>query len=82
MWSNQSDLDGQFVLEDLCEWWHVSDLWEIKDGSFKLDKIAWAYRQGKEDNPMMTRIYGFAFETKEQLKHHLEMMKEAEKKRP
>lgn len=76
-----SDLDGQFVtFLDLCEWWHVSNLWEIKDGSFKLDKIAWAYRQGKEDNPMMTRIYGFAFETKDELKQHLEFIEEAKKR--
>ncbi len=77
----QADLDGQFItFLDLCEWWHVPNLSEIADGSFKLDKIAGAYWQGKEDNPMMTRIYGFAFETKEELRSHLEMIEEAKKR--
>lgn len=84
--SHVSALDPSFdrsqwiTFLDLCEWWHVENLSEIKDWSFKLDKIAGAYRQGKEDNPMMTRIYGFAFETKEELKHHLEMIEEAKKR--
>ena len=45
-----------------------------------MNKIAGAYRQGKEGNPMMTRIYGWAFETKDNLKAHLTMLEEAKKR--
>lgn len=65
---------------DLCEGGHVESTKEIPDGSFALDKIAGAYRQGKEGNPMMTRIYGLAFESKEELKNYQEMMEEAKKR--
>lgn len=65
---------------DLCEWWHVDNLKDIPDGAFKLHKIAWAYRQSKESNPMMTRVYGLAFENKELLRSHLDMLEEAKKR--
>lgn len=65
---------------DLCEWWHVDTLKDIADGCFALDKIAWAYRQGKEWNPQMTRIYGLAFATKDELKAYQLMMEEAKKR--
>jgi len=45
-----------------------------------LDKIAGAYRRGNEKNPMMTRIYGLAFESKAKLKEHILMMEEAKKR--
>ena len=45
-----------------------------------MDKIAGAYRRGSEKNPMMTRIYGLAFEDKEALKSYVEMMEEARKR--
>ena len=45
-----------------------------------MNKIAGAYRQGKEGNPMMTRIYGRAFESKDNLKAHLTMLEEAKKR--
>jgi threonyl-tRNA synthetase len=45
-----------------------------------LDKIAGAYRQAKESNPMMTRVYGLAFENKEALKEHQNMLEEAKKR--
>ncbi len=74
-------INSQFItFADLCEWPHVEITKEIADGSFVLDKIAWAYRQAKDTNPMMTRIYGLAFESKDALKAHLEMMEEAKKR--
>ncbi len=63
--------------EDLCSGPHVESTKEINKGSFKLNKIAGAYWKGDEKNKMLTRIYGLAFETNEELKKHIEMMKEA-----
>lgn len=65
---------------DLCEWWHVESFKDIPDGCFTLDKIAGAYRQWDENNPQMTRIYGLAFETKDELKDYQHMMEEARKR--
>jgi len=65
---------------DMCEWPHVENTKEINPDSFKLEKIAGAYWRGSEKNPMMTRIYGLAFEDKEALKNHIEMMEEARKR--
>jgi len=68
------------VFIDMCEWPHVENTKEINPDSFKLEKIAGAYWRGSEKNPMMTRIYGLAFEDKEALKNHIEMMEEARKR--
>ena len=64
----------------MCEGGHVDNTKEIPDGSFALEKVAGAYRQAKDTNPMMTRIYGLAFETKDALKEHQAMMEEAKKR--
>ncbi|MCK4474100.1 threonine--tRNA ligase [Candidatus Parcubacteria bacterium] len=47
---------------------------------FKLTKIAGAYWKGDEKNPMLTRIYGIAFQTKNELDEYLKRQKEAEKR--
>ncbi len=67
---------GEFV--DLCRGPHVADTSQI--GTFKLQKIAGAYWKGSETNPMLTRIYGTAFATQEELDAHLEMLEEAKKR--
>ncbi len=73
--------DDQFVsFVDLCEGPHVESTKEIDSGSFVLDTIAGAYRQAKDTNPQMTRIYGIAFESKDALKKYQEMMEEAKKR--
>lgn len=69
---------GEF--QDLCRGPHVENTKEIKPGSFKLDKLAGAYWRGNEKNKMLTRIYGLAFDTKEELAAYLVMMAEAEKR--
>lgn len=69
---------GKFT--DLCRGPHVANTKEIKPGSFKLHKLAGAYWRGDEKNKMLTRIYGLAFDTKEELAAHLLMLAEAEKR--
>lgn len=49
-------------------------------GVFKLERLAGAYWRGNEKNKMLTRIYGVAFESQEQLDKHLEMLEEAKKR--
>lgn len=65
---------------DLCKGPHVKSTKEINTDAFKLDKIAGAYWKGSEENQMLTRIYGLAFETKEELDAYLNMIAEAEKR--
>lgn len=67
---------GDFV--DLCRGPHVENTREI--GVFKLHKLAGAYWRGNAENEQMQRIYGLAFETKEELKAHLHMLEEAKKR--
>ena len=68
---------GNFV--DLCRGPHVANSKEINAQSFKLQKIAGAYWRGDEKRPMLTRIYGTAWETPNGLKTYLTMQAEAEK---
>jgi len=66
---------------DLCKGGHAENpAKEISADAFKLDKIAGAYWRGNEKNPMLTRIYGLAFETKEDLDTHLLRVEEAKKR--
>ena len=44
---------------------HIKDTAEINPEAFKLTKVAGAYWRGDEKNKMLQRIYGVAFETKE-----------------
>jgi len=65
---------------DLCRGPHVENTGSIKPGSFKLDKLAGAYWRGDEKNKMLTRIYGLAYNTKDELEAYLTLMAEAEKR--
>ena len=67
---------GDFM--DLCEGPHVRYTKEIKH--FKLMKVAGAYWRGDEHNPMLTRIYGVVFGTKEELDSYLHLLEEAKKR--
>ena len=58
---------------------HSGQAKEIID-AFKLTKIAGAYWRGSERNPMLTRIYGAAFENKKELNNFLSREAEAEKR--
>ena len=66
------------VFEDLCAGPHVDNAHKI--GAFKLLSVAGAYWRGDENNPQMSRIYGTAFETQEQLDNFLKMREEAKKR--
>ncbi len=66
---------------DLCRGGHSEHPnKEISSDSFKLDKVAGAYWRGDEKNPMLTRIYGLAFNTKEELDTYLTQLEEAKKR--
>ncbi len=65
---------------DLCEGGHISNTKDIIEGSFVLDKIAGAYWQWDENNIQMTRIYGLAFATKQELKTYLTFLEEAKRR--
>ena len=65
---------------DLCKGPHVKSTNDINPEAFKLTKIAGAYWKGSEKNPMLTRIYGVAFESKEQLNDYFQKEAEAEKR--
>jgi threonyl-tRNA synthetase len=68
---------GTFV--DLCRGGHVENpKTEIKH--FKLLSVAGAYWRGSEKNKMLTRIYGTAFGTKEELDAYLKQLEEAKKR--
>jgi len=69
---------GDFV--DLCAGPHIENTSEINTKAFKLTKIAGAYWRGDEKRPMLTRVYGLAFESEKELIDYLQMMEEAEKR--
>ena len=64
---------GDFT--DLCKGPHIESDKEV--GVFKLMRVAGAYWQGDENKSMLTRIYGVAFETEDELKEYLEKIEEA-----
>jgi threonyl-tRNA synthetase len=67
---------GNFL--DLCRGPHVEATGQIK--AFKLVSIAGAYWRGDEQRPMLQRVYGVAFATKQALDEYLEKLEEAAKR--
>ncbi|WP_314983300.1 threonine--tRNA ligase [uncultured Veillonella sp.] len=67
---------GDFI--DLCAGPHVASTGKVK--AFKLQSIAGAYWRGDEKNKMLQRIYGTAFEKKEDLDAYLHLLEEAAKR--
>lgn len=63
---------------DFCKGPHVASTGEIK--AFKLLSVAGAYWRGDANNEMLTRVYGTAFETQEELAEYLAMLEEAKKR--
>ena len=66
---------GDFV--DLCAGPHIDST--AKVGAFKLLSIAGAYWRGSEKNKMLTRIYGTAFFSKEELRNYLDTIEKAKR---
>jgi threonyl-tRNA synthetase len=67
---------GDFV--DLCRGPHIPSTGYI--GAFKLTGVSGAYWRGDERNPMLQRLYGTAFPTREELERHLELLEEAKRR--
>lgn len=69
------------VFTDLCRGGHTEHpRKEIAGGGFKLERIAGAYWRGDETKPMLTRIYGLAFASKDDLAAYLHQQEEAKKR--
>ena len=71
-------LYSEGAFEDLCRGPHVPSTGKLKH--FKLMKVAGAYWRGDHRNEMLTRIYGTAWATKDELQQHLHTLEEAEKR--
>lgn len=69
---------GEFI--DLCRGGHVEDMSEIALDSFELDRVAGAYWRGDEKNSMLTRVYGLAFENKEEIEEYKKKMEQAKER--
>src|SRR6266850_4938573 len=67
---------GEFM--DLCRGPHVRSTRDLK--AFKLLRVAGAYWRGDEKKPQLTRIYGTAWPTPQQLEDYLKFLEEAEKR--
>lgn len=70
--------EGRVVYSDLCAGPHLDSTGQV--GVFKITKIAGAYWRGDEKNPQLTRLYGVAFGTEEELKAYEQMLVEAAKR--
>ena len=66
--------------QDLCRGPHLAHTGQVPADAFKLMSVAGAYWRGDSDNKMLQRIYGVAFRTKQDLKDHLHMIEEAQKR--
>jgi threonyl-tRNA synthetase len=72
---------GKSEFIDLCRGGHCENpSAEIDADSFKLDKVAGAYWRGDEKKPMLTRVYGLAFDTATELDAYLTQLEEAKKR--
>ncbi|MGC9417485.1 MAG: threonine--tRNA ligase [Rhodovulum sp.] len=66
--------------QDLCRGPHLQHTGQVPADAFKLMKVAGAYWRGDSNRPMLQRIYGVAFKTRQELKDYLHFLEEAEKR--
>ncbi len=66
--------------QDLCRGPHLQHTGQVPADAFKLMKVAGAYWRGDSRNRMLQRIYGVAFRNRDELKAHLTMLEEAERR--
>ena len=78
IYKNATSSDGVVAFVDLCRGPHVPGTGRIK--AFKLLRSSGAYWRGDEKRPMLQRIYGTAWESKDALNEHLNRLEEAEKR--
>ncbi|MFG3052901.1 threonine--tRNA ligase [Kitasatospora sp. NPDC048239] len=78
IYDNLDAKSGELCWGDLCRGPHLPSTRHIP--AFKLMRNAAAYWRGSEKNPMLQRIYGTAWPTKDELKAHLDFLVEAEKR--
>ena len=78
IYKNSASSDGVVAFVDLCRGPHVPGTSRIK--AFKLLRSSGAYWRGDEKRPMLQRIYGTAWESKDALNAHLTRLEEAEKR--
>ena len=71
---------GHVIFSDMCAGPHVDSTKDLRSVGFTLDKVSGAYWRGDEKRPMMQRIYGLAFDSKEELDDYIKMREEAEKR--
>ncbi|MDX6328535.1 MAG: threonyl-tRNA synthetase, partial [Streptomycetaceae bacterium] len=78
IYDNLDAKTGELCWSDLCRGPHLPTTRNIP--AFKLMRSGGAYWRGSEKNPMLQRIYGTAWPTKDELKAHLDFLVEAEKR--
>ncbi|MET4126997.1 threonine--tRNA ligase [Roseovarius sp. MBR-6] len=66
--------------QDLCRGPHLQNTGQVPADAFKLMSVAGAYWRGDSSRPMLQRIYGVAFQSREALKAHLTFLEEAERR--
>ena len=69
---------GDFT--DLCRGPHVNETREIDPDSFRLTRVSGAYWRGNQEREQMQRVYGVAFDTKQQLEEYFVRLEEAKKR--
>jgi len=77
IWHVSKKQDGWW---DLCAGPHVASTGELPKDAIALESLAGAYLFGDENGPMLQRIYGTAWETKEQLAEHQRLQAEAKRR--
>jgi threonyl-tRNA synthetase len=78
IYDNLDARTGDVVWSDLCRGPHLPSTRHIP--AFRLTRTAAAYWRGSEQNPQLQRVYGTAWESKDALKAHLELVAEAERR--
>ena len=76
--AEEVSLYSQGNFTDLCRGPHIPSSGVVK--AFKLTKVAGAYWRGDERNPMLQRIYGASFPSKDELKRYLQLIEEAKRR--
>jgi threonyl-tRNA synthetase len=80
IYDNVDGRTGEVCWGDLCRGPHVPNTRFINANAIKLMRSAAAYWRGSEKNPMLQRVYGTAWASKDDLKHYLTMIEEAERR--